>query len=152
MNRNYSYTMPITLNKYFIIFLFFFFLWQLCTLSRHCLVKWPFCIFLFFFLPIFDREFFLFLLLSSNLWLGIFSFLFFCFPPIFDRGIFSFFFLFLFEAHSQLNSKWSFFFWETLLFFLLRVKVKIPILGQGLWSKGEVLAQKGLWKARHDAC
>ena len=91
-----------------------FLLVTICTLFRHCLVQWPFCMFFlllssnldqefsfsfaffgslmgnfFFFFPlIFDRGFFL----SSNLWSGIFYF---CF--------------FLLEAYSQLNSKWSLF-------------------------------------------
>ena len=63
---------------------------------------------------------YVFLLLSSDLWSEIFHFLFaflqslignflffFCFPQIFDWG-FSLFLL-LFEAPSQLNSKWNFF-------------------------------------------
>ena len=81
-------------SQIMVSFLFFFFLWQLCTLSRHCLVKWPFCIFLFFFLPIFDREFFLFLAFLQSL-IEDFIF-FFCFPPILDWGFSLFLLLFVF--------------------------------------------------------
>jgi len=108
------------------------------------------------------------LLLSSDLWSGnflflsfaflqsligkfSFFFLFFCFPPIFDWG-FSLFLL-LFEAHLQLNSKWSFsFFWEILMFFLLRVRIKNSYPWSRFMAEGLRFWLKRLRKARHGIC
>jgi len=88
-----------------VFFSFLSYWWPFCTLFRHRLFQWPFCIFAFAFLPIFDREFFL-LFFFPPILIGNFLF-FLCFPPIFDWG-FSLFLLF-FEAHSQLNSRWNLF-------------------------------------------
>ena len=89
-------------------FPFFFFscLWQFCTLFRHCLVQQPFCIFCFFFLPIFDREIFFFFRFPPIFDRGFSLFL--CFPPIFD-GEFSLFFCFLKHIHNLTVNETPFF-------------------------------------------
>ena len=82
-------------------FLFFSCLGQFCVLFRHFLVQRPFYIFRFFFLPIFDQEFFFFFAFLQSL-IGILIFLF-CFPPIFYRG-------FSLSLFHNLTVKWNFFF------------------------------------------
>jgi len=94
-----------------LVFFLFLFSCDNSVLFRYCLVQRPFYIFCF--LPIFDREFFFLFFALFQSWLGIF---FLCFLPIFDREL-SFFFC-----------------------FLLRARMDILTLGQGLWKVG-ILAQ-----------
>ena len=105
------------------LLLLFFCWWQFRTLFRHCLIQWPFCIFFFCFLPIFDQEFFFFF--------------FFCFPPIFDRGFSLFLFLLRHIHNLTVNEAFSSsrFFEILLFFFFSRIRVKIPTLGRGLGPK-----------------
>ena len=74
-------------------------LWQSCMFIHTLSGPNTFLYIFFCFLPILIGNF-LFLLLSSDLWLGTFFFC--CFLPIFDRRLS---FPFAFEAHLKLNSE-----------------------------------------------
>jgi len=108
---------------------------------------WPFCIFCFCFLPIFDREFSSSFAFLQSL-IGNFLFTF-GFPPIFDWE-FSLFPL-LSEAHSQLKSKWNSFLGAPPVL-SSEGKGKNSYPGSRFMAKGLRFWLKGLQKARHGVC
>ena len=91
---------------------------------------------------------YVFLLLSSNLWSETFFFLFASLQSLIRN--FLFFFCSSKHLHNLTVNETSF--WERLLFFLSRARVKVLILGQGLWSKDWGFGSNGLGKVRRDIC
>ena len=79
---------------------------------------------------------------ASDLWSKIFLFLFASLQSLI--GNFVFFFCSSKHLHNLTVNETSF--WERILFFLSRARVKAPIPGQGLWSKDWGFGSNGLAK------